>query len=67
VIYRLMTHENQHGFGVSLIQYADDGEEMLNGFVLNTFPSEPERSRYVDELAEITGYEVESIMGRDAS
>lgn len=59
--YRLMTHENQHGFGVSLTKYNGYDGELLNGFVLNTFPTQPERKKYLDELVKITGYEIETL------
>jgi hypothetical protein len=58
--YKLMMHDNQFGFGVSLTQY-DEAGELRNGFVMNTFDTRGERQKYIAELAEFTGYEIETL------
>lgn len=57
---RLTTHENQHGYGVSLTVYVDGVLE--NGFVLRCFDHPAERQAWIDDLQDVTGYRVEDIM-----
>lgn len=46
--YKLMPTDNQHGFGLSLVQYTDD--EFTNGFALNCFSTKAARDKYQSEL-----------------
>lgn len=58
-IFKLMTHENQHGYGVSLTKYEDGKLEA--GFTLKTFDQNHERLKYLSELASMTGFEIERL------
>jgi hypothetical protein len=55
--FKLMTHDNQHGFGVSLMTYEDG--EFVNGFTLHTMPDAKRRQTYLRDLMDLTGFELE--------
>jgi hypothetical protein len=58
IMYKIMQHmKNQHGYSVSLIKYEDD--ELVNGFVLISHNTLVEQAKYVMELAEMTGWQIE--------
>lgn len=53
---KLLNHEGQHGFGVSLVKY-NDQDELLIGFVLIHLKTKEERDEYAENLKEILGIE----------
>lgn len=61
ITFKLMTHENQHGYGVSLTKYDDMTGDMEGAFVLATFASKLDRLHYLAELAPLTGFEIEHL------
>ena len=58
--YKIMIHENQHGYGVSMVKYGPLGT-LVSGFVLNTFETEIERDTYVREFLKFRHHEVEAL------
>lgn len=57
--YKIMRHElNQHGYGVSLMQYNTTGE-LTNGFVLISCKTWDAQVKYIQELNEMTGWPIE--------
>jgi hypothetical protein len=58
--FKLLTHQNQHGFGVSLTKH-DAAGNMEDGFVLNSFEHEHDRLKYLSDLAKMTGFEIERL------
>jgi hypothetical protein len=58
--FKLMTHENQYGLGISLAKY-DAGGTLEAAFVLRTFEHEHQRLKYLSELAVVTGFEIEML------
>lgn len=58
--YKLMTHENKYGYGVNLLQFGPLGT-LVHGFTLTYFPTEAECEKYVQELTEMTGWELEHL------
>jgi hypothetical protein len=60
--YKLLVHQNQHGYGVSLVVTHVGTEDTVgDGFVLRTFPLMASRDDYVRELADVTGWEVDRL------
>jgi hypothetical protein len=56
--YKIMIHQqNQHGWAVSLTKY--EGALLVGGFVLITYPTQAEQTKYAQDLHTMTGWVLE--------
>lgn len=56
--YELTTHENKHGYGISLTQYLHNSDKLIAGFVLHTCDTKAEQYKYLHDLSSMTGWEI---------
>lgn len=62
MVLKLLTYNNRHGYGVSMVSY--EGDNVTGGFVLQTFEDEAERDKYAKDLAQEFKFELESLFAR---
>lgn len=67
VTFKLITHTNQHGYGVSLMKYDQLTGDLEGGYVLHNFTSKMDRLKFLAEFAPFTGFEIEHLNDGEAA